>query len=156
MIAKTLESFWDRVAVACDGECWPWLGPCDSSGYGIVMRRVLWRTHRLAWTTTFGDIPDGMHVLHHCDNAPCCNPTHLFLGTNADNVADKVRKGRQARGSSHVAAVRPGWSARKLTPESVTAIRSDQRQAKEIAADHGVSTDMVYLIRSRKAWRHVQ
>lgn len=55
--------------------------------------------HRQTWVFTHGQIPHGLHVLHRCDNPPCCNPAHLFLGTNLDNIADRVRKGRSRRSS---------------------------------------------------------
>lgn len=78
-----------------DSGCIEWTGRTLPRGYGAVYvdgKQVL--THRLAWTLANGPIPDGLHVLHHCDNPPCCNVEHLFLGTNADNAADRDAKGR--------------------------------------------------------------
>ena len=75
--------------------CLEWTGAKGHKGYGQIWSGKQIRTHRLAWELANGPIPDGIHVLNHCDNPPCCNPEHLFLGTNADNVADKITKGRQ-------------------------------------------------------------
>lgn len=80
------------------GECVVWVEGRNTKGYGVLSwdgRKTT--AHRLAWASANGPIPATMHVLHRCDNPPCVNPAHLFLGTNADNVADKVRKGRQSR-----------------------------------------------------------
>lgn len=83
-------------------ECWPWVGPRDPDGYGEVKVNPWrgWRAHRAMYTWTFGEIPDGLLVCHTCDNPPCCNPSHLFLGTPLDNVLDMVRKGRQRTGDT--------------------------------------------------------
>lgn len=76
-------------------ECWVWKGARGGKGYGSKMiRGKAYRTHRLAWEWVNGPIPDGMMVLHRCDNPPCCNPNHLFIGTNTDNMRDMVAKGR--------------------------------------------------------------
>lgn len=85
-------------------ECWEWNGLCNQDGYGQKkINGTSWQTHRLAfawatgnWTDNGPKIPDGMLVLHRCDNPPCCNPSHLFLGTHADNVRDAVSKGRHS------------------------------------------------------------
>lgn len=78
--------------------CLEWTGHTDPKGYGkITINYQSWRTHRLAWTLNRGPIPDGLHVLHHCDNPPCCETEgddHLFLGTHVDNMADRDAKGR--------------------------------------------------------------
>lgn len=89
--------FWSRVDRSRGpGACWPWQQKIGSSGYGVVYagkgREA--RTHRVAFELTNGAIPVGLSVLHHCDNRPCCNPTHLFLGSAADNSRDMVAKGR--------------------------------------------------------------
>lgn len=97
------------------------------------------RAHRLAWSFANGPIPDGMCVCHRCDNPPCCNPAHLFLGTEADNRADKMAKGR-ARG--------PG--PRKLTDQAtIAAIVSDRRAHRSIAGDYGVSQTLISKIKRR-------
>jgi HNH endonuclease len=78
-----------------DHVCWEWSGARDRYGYGKLRRdTVYWKAHRLAWTLEHGPIPDGMYVCHHCDNPPCVNPAHLFLGTSRDNQLDRVAKGR--------------------------------------------------------------
>lgn len=79
--------------------CLEWSGVTNRRGYGRLQvqgRMVL--THRLAWELANGSIPEGMNVLHRCDNPPCCDPEHLFLGTQKDNVADMIAKGRKVHG----------------------------------------------------------
>lgn len=81
-----------------EGECWVWDGWRLPSGYGTLRfgrRTVL--AHRLAWVTWVGPIPAGMQVCHRCDNPPCINPAHLFVGTQTDNLLDMSAKGRQAK-----------------------------------------------------------
>ena len=87
------DRLWKRVDKS--GECWVWLGMRDASGYGrIQVGPDPLLCHRVAWMLTNGPIPRGKHVLHRCDNRRCVRPDHLFVGTNADNVKDRVRKGR--------------------------------------------------------------
>lgn len=101
----TLEdALWSRVdRSAGPDQCWPFTGNTGTGakpgrpGYGgLTCRGVHWTSHRAAWTLAHGPIPDGMWVLHRCDNPPCCNPAHLFLGTVKDNVRDMHAKGRWA------------------------------------------------------------
>jgi len=95
-LKTTPEKFWGRVD-SSGGEhaCWPWLGYITQDGYGLVgFERRQRGTHRVAWQLANGPIPDGLWVLHRCDNPPCCNPAHLFLGSVADNNRDRHAKGR--------------------------------------------------------------
>ena len=85
--------FWAKVERRGGDECWLWLGACDSAGYGRTTKAAI-PAHRLAWELTFGEDPGDLFVCHHCDNPPCCNPAHLFLGTSGDNSRDSVAKGR--------------------------------------------------------------
>lgn len=92
------ELLWRQVERGDEGECWEWQGSTNEHGYGRV--KVGGRpgpvqlAHRVAWELINGAIPDGLCILHACDNPPCCNPSHLFLGTKADNTADMIAKGR--------------------------------------------------------------
>ena len=122
---NTPESFWARVRKDEDG-CWSWTGTIlKESGYGQVSwRNKGVRAHRLAYELTYGPIPDGFDVCHECDNPPCCNPDHLFLGTPLKNARDRKRKGRYATGPAH--------SAAKLTAEQVIQIRALHTEMNQV------------------------
>ncbi len=128
--------------------CLLWTGAVARHGYGCM--RWDGRTqasHRLAWVAANGAIPPEMAVLHRCDVRACINPDHLFLGTQADNMADRDAKGRVGRGETNGLA--------KLTQKQVLEIRADGRRRREIAAEHGICTATVSRIRRRRAWAHV-
>lgn len=87
--------FWSRVKRGAQRDCWPWQASTGRNGYGcLAVNGQRWRAHRAAWYLCVGEIPVGLHVLHSCDNPPCCNPLHLFLGTHQHNMADAIAKGR--------------------------------------------------------------
>lgn len=87
------DRLWSRVTKG--DNCWEWTGARNHKGYGeIGADGRVQKAHRIAWVLTYGPIHDGVDVLHRCDNPPCCRPDHLFLGDDADNMADMVRKGR--------------------------------------------------------------
>jgi HNH endonuclease len=147
------QRFWAQVdrAGRAAGECWPWAGRCDRYGIFTVGKRAV-LAHRYAWTlATAGPVPDGLCVLHECDNPPCCNPAHLFLGTQLQNIEDRQRKGRQARGER--------INATKLTPEQVREIReryaAGERQIP-LAKEYGINHGTVSRIVNREFWEHVQ
>ena len=90
--------FWRSVERIPEHSCWEWVGARNQDGYGVISvggrRSPQERAHRLSWRLHYGEIPAGMLVLHRCDNSSCVNPDHLFLGTQADNMRDKIQKGR--------------------------------------------------------------
>ncbi len=124
--------------------CLLWTGVLNRGAYG----RLLWcgryqAAHRLAYEIAFGQIPEGMKVLHRCNVPSCVNPDHLLLGTNADRVAAaRIAKG-QRNGSS------------KLTVEQVLAIRAAHGTQRDIAAKFSVSHQNVGRVRRRQSWTHV-
>lgn len=107
--------------------------------------------HRLSYEAHYGPIPDEMYVLHRCDVRACCEPTHLFIGTQADNIADMDSKGRRRnwhpRGMRNPAAI--------LTEAKVIAIRSASGMNKDIAVEFGVSKSLVSAIKRREVWQHI-
>ena len=111
-------AFWSRVDVRTPGECWPWRGATNSDGYGRhKIAGVTLNAHRVAWDITYPDqpLPDGVLACHRCDNPPCCNPTHLFPGTPADNTRDMIRKGRAKGILKSVDAARAAQAAGAAT-----------------------------------------
>lgn len=98
---KTLdERFWEKVHKSND--CWEWVGARCNKGYGSIgIDGKTHRAHRVSWEIHSGKVPKDMCVLHVCDNPPCVNPDHLFLGTIADNNRDRQEKGRTQRGETH-------------------------------------------------------
>lgn len=128
--------------------CWPWTGGRNEAGYGkLCWKGEMQRVHRLAWTEKNGPIPLGLDVLHECDNPPCRNESHLFLGTNDANVADMIAKGRQPKGEGHGCA--------KLADDQVRAIRAAAGTQRDIAARFGVSHGQVWRILRGRRWQHL-
>jgi hypothetical protein len=94
-VKENSKALFEKVKIASSG-CWEWQDSVDSCGYGRTRyKRRLMSAHRAAYIHKFGGIPEGMHVLHRCDNPPCINPAHLFLGTHQDNMDDMAAKGRR-------------------------------------------------------------
>ena len=120
------ERFWEKVEKGKENECWEWQG-ARSVGYGTIgsggKNGNILKAHRVSWEIHNGKIPKGSHygttcILHRCDNPPCVNPNHLFLGTHKENMNDRDKKGRAAdtRGNNNGSA--------KLTEEVVKILRA--------------------------------
>lgn len=137
------QRFWEKVSKT-DG-CWEWTGSLNNQGYGQIRidgKSLL--AHRVSWGMAFGPIPDGLLVLHRCDNPPCIRPDHLFLGTFADNSHDMIQKGRQ------VIRVGEDCVSASLTYRDVATIRelastglSSRKLAKQFGVSHTTILDIV-------------
>jgi len=147
--AARVKSFWKRVQKS-DG-CWLWLGGRKGSGYGVLTvdrRHVV--ASRFSWELHFGAVPEGRLVCHRCDNRLCVRPDHLFIGTEADNSADMLAKGRHrtARGEAAAAA--------KLTEQQVIEIRrraADGQSQRRISKDFGINNGHVSKIVRGLVWK---
>jgi hypothetical protein len=144
---------WARVEKASGDGCWEWNGSRTGFGHGQIgtgSGRTVY-THRLSYELAHGPIPDGLCVLHRCDNPPCCRPDHLFLGTRSDNMADKVAKGRQQRGERAGNAV--------LTEEKVMAILAAYATGEfpvlTLANEYGANEATMRAIVNGQTWTHV-
>lgn len=155
IIVPLKQRLWSRVLILGTDECWEWQGFKDKHGYGTISSggkygpHVL--VHRVAFELHCGPIPNELGVLHKCDNPPCCNPNHLFLGTDADNVADKMAKDRQPRGEKIANS--------KLTEVQVKEILRRYRQGEnsplKLSVEYGVSASAIQAIVYRKTWKHI-
>jgi hypothetical protein len=146
------DRLWEKVDRT--GECWLFTGYRNAAGYGFIgyTRGHPIMAHRAAWMVTHGPIPPATLVCHRCDNPSCVRPDHLFLGSGHDNVVDMVRKGRHrpTRGSDSVNA--------KLAEDDVREIRrfGGTVPDRALAERFGVSQTLIFNIRQRRAWRHVE
>jgi hypothetical protein len=149
-LARVRRNFFSKVEKT--PACWLWIGHKIRRGYGQLraFNRQRWQAHRLSWLLHYGEIPDGKWVLHRCDNPSCVNPHHLFLGTHDDNVADKVSKNRQMRGTK--------CHTHKLTERDVARIRSllqSKVSYQKIATQFKVTKSNIYAIKHQQTWKHV-
>lgn len=142
--------------------CWIFMGALNEAGYGIVglggRGAGTDRAHRVTYRHFKGPIPDGMFVCHRCDVPSCCNPEHLFLGTNQDNVDDCVAKGRQSPPPRNTHLIGEACPAARIKADDVLAIRArvaaGERQL-DLSREYGLSTGHVSLIVNRKVWASV-
>lgn len=134
--------------------CWIWLKAIGTHGYGVTQNPKTGNpttAHRVSFEAHKGPIPPGMCVLHRCDCRPCINPDHLFLGTDADNVADKIKKGRLRWGIS----VGESHGESKLTDTQVLEIRKSPDSGRALAKRYNVSQATIWYIKKRRTWRHL-
>lgn len=151
--------FWECVRVT--DACWLWTGVIGDDGYGrFFLEGKQLRAHRAMWEHKFGAIPAGLFVCHSCDNPPCVNPSHLWLGTPRENTRDRDQKGRRGRGYRIPNPVRgEAHGNSKLTNKLVAEIRTrlaagTTRQA-DIAREFGITQTVVSAIGRGRAWRGV-
>lgn len=149
--------FWEKVAKGGSSECWEWQGAKDLNGYGFLYsseRPKRWKkAHRLSYELANGPIPKGMCVCHSCDNPPCVNPQHLWLGTLAENNADKVAKGRDydKRGSANPNV--------KLTAQNVMEIKQLRNSGwtqQQIADRFNIAQPYVSRVLRGETWKHLE
>ena len=137
-----------------DSGCWEWTGARQLSGlpYGRLSIHGRARlAHRAAWAAWVGEIPPRTMVLHRCDNPPCCNPDHLFLGNQSENMKDAFAKGRIRRAGEY-------HPAHKLKASDVVAIRARRRSGEtypSIAAAFGISASQARAVASGQCWKEV-
>jgi hypothetical protein len=143
-LANPGKDFWFYVEKGSD--CWIWIGGRDfrvGKHYGRYRGRA---AHRVAWELTRGPIPEGLQVLHRCDNPPCVKPSHLFLGTNQDNIRDMIGKGRG------------GDRKHALIPEQVVEIRrkyGEGASTKELAEQYDIGIRSIWSIVTYRTWKQV-
>jgi hypothetical protein len=146
---ERIEAFWSKVdRTGGDDACWEWMASKKADGYGwFRWERGMRLAHRVACHLTYGDIPDGLHVCHACDNPACCNPAHLWLGTNAENVKDKMRKGRHKngdqRGEKHSRAKLTWSQVREIRRRYAAGGIMQKELAKEFNVGHAAISDIV-------------
>lgn len=144
------EPLWFEYHLDKSGECWMWTRSKYKNGYGHLQvggKRVM--THRYAYMLWRGKIPEGMLVCHKCDNPPCCNPEHLFLGTHKDNLRDAMAKGRWWAHGAHGERNQGA----KITAEQALLIRDSSAPTKLLSEQFGISYGQIQKIRNRESWR---
>jgi len=154
MASPILEKFWNRVELVPFTTCWLWNGPVDKDGYGVIsigMQYLTYkarpcRAHRVSWELHFGEIPKGAQVLHSCDVPSCVNPSHLRLGTHADNMRDKTIRKRISGENS---------PTHKLSANDVDTIRAMLESGidgETVARQFNITRQNVWCIKHRKTW----
>jgi hypothetical protein len=155
---KQIDRFWRLVNRTDDPDgCWEYTGQRDKYGYGrIGIFYKEYFAHRIAYMASKGNIPEGMKILHTCDNPPCCNPRHLKPGTQADNIRDAAQKGRLVipnpiRGQDHPYT--------NLTDDQVIEMRRIHAEGGityvELGKMFGITTSSARYIVIRKRWAHI-
>jgi hypothetical protein len=123
-----------------ENDCWEWKGCISSSGYGTFHTNIgMMLAHRVSWTIYNGEIPEGLLVLHKCDNRVCINPNHLSIGDQSNNINDMYNKHRH--------------SNRKLSDDDILFIRASKDNQLKLAAKFGVSQGNISMIKSGKTFK---
>ncbi len=163
MTAEQIQQFWVKVDRQSKDDCWNWIGYIHHRGYGVIHTRsgkqkVSLGVHRVAYKLHYGVDPGDKLVCHACDNRPCCNPDHLWLGTIADNQQDAARKGRLC--VPHPTTVGSKNYGAKLAEEIVKEARrlwaTTTVGVRKLARKYGVTHSTMRSALHRKTWKHVE
>jgi len=155
--------FWSIVNVCGEDECWEWTGYRINGKYGrfYYKGKKGESAHRIAWMMTYGEIPEGMFVCHHCDNPPCCNPKHLFIGSFSDNMQDMWNKRRHPNPTGRPSETMTGERNIKarLTSDNVLRIRelhANGVSIKDISNKYSdIESPAIWKIVHRINWKHI-
>jgi hypothetical protein len=153
MTDEQINLFWSKVDKDCENGCWEWTAARNWFGYGV------WGTnkggnslsHRTAWSLKNGPIPKGIKICHRCDNPPCCNPDHLFSGTQKQNLQDCASKGRTSRGVNRKHAKLNEEKVREIITLNKSGL-SQNKLAIRFMVTRSVIGDVVH----RRGWAHVK
>jgi len=144
-----LEDVWEKINIGGEDDCWEWVGNIRKDGYAdftVGGKKIL--VHRAAYQTRIKEIPKDICVLHTCDNRKCCNPKHLFLGTQCDNIKDMIKKERNAKGNQ--------YPNTKLNKEKVFKIKklysTNKYSQKELAKQFNVDASEISRVINNKIW----
>jgi hypothetical protein len=150
------ERFLEKVFPVPISGCWIWYGATNKTGYGRfgIKSREVEFAHRAAWRIFKGNIPSGMFVCHHCDIPLCVNPSHLFIGTAADNNLDRAKKGRTVIPDASFASDETHQVA-KLKNADVVEIRSSKKDKNILAKQYGVTPRAIWAARTRRTFKGV-
>ena len=146
---EVVARYWSKVIIKDSGDCWIWAGHQNDTGYGFFdVDDTYFRVHRVSFFLAYGD-PKQYLVCHSCDNRLCCNPEHLFIGTDKDNMLDRDKKLRVSHGERH-----PRTKLKTADVRKILALKGTL-QNKEIAVLFGITMGCLSGILQRKAWKHV-
>lgn len=147
------QRFWPKVNVKSPDECWPWKGAGDRLGYGLFWAEGRSNyAHRIAVTLVGKQLPDKLFVLHTCDNPPCCNPNHLQVGTQTENMRQMIERGRKRF------PVGDNVKRRKLNSVQVLEIRERLEKGETqrgLAREFNVAKSLIFSIKHRGHWKHI-
>lgn len=140
-----------------NNSCWEWTGPFSKGGYGqfAYTHADKRSAHRVAWELANGVIPDGLHVLHKCDNRKCVRPDHLFLGTAIDNIADMDAKGRRNSTARHKGETSPRSKLKNEDIKIIRELHSNGIKQNEIACKYNIHDSAISRIINKKRWGHI-
>lgn len=160
---EQVDHFWENICKT-EGGCWDWKNAVDRRGYGKMglkypgtKRSRMLLSHRVAFYLTTGEFPSKLSVLHHCDRPVCCNPDHLFLGTQLDNMRDMIQKGRKSTQHS-TRTMGEKVNTAKLNADQVREIRrlyAEGHTQENLGALYKVTSVNISAIIRRETWKHV-